>query len=90
MIAGGGLGDVDPDDVGPIEMQAPNGVVDLVVADEAEAVAVAKRLLGLLPGRDDAVQRARPDAAARARARARAPRLQGRADHRDALPTRAR
>jgi acetyl-CoA carboxylase carboxyltransferase component len=46
MIAGGGLGDVDPDDVGPIEMQAPNGVVDVVVADEAEAVAMTKRLLG--------------------------------------------
>jgi acetyl-CoA carboxylase carboxyltransferase component len=50
MIAGGGLGDVDPDDVGPIEMQAPNGVVDVVVADEAEAVAVAKRLLGYFQG----------------------------------------
>ena len=46
MIAGGGLGDVAPDDIGPMEMQAPNGVVDLVVADEAEAVAVTKRLLG--------------------------------------------
>jgi acetyl-CoA carboxylase carboxyltransferase component len=46
MIAGGGLGDVQPDEVGPMEMQAPNGVVDLVVADEAEAVAQAKRLLG--------------------------------------------
>ena len=32
-------------------MQAPNGVVDLVVADEAEAVAVAKRLLGYFQGR---------------------------------------
>src|SRR5918998_609463 len=45
MIAGGGLGEVDPDDVGPIEMQAPNGVVDVVVPDEAEAVAVTKKLL---------------------------------------------
>jgi acetyl-CoA carboxylase carboxyltransferase component len=50
MIAGGGLGDVDPDDVGPIEMQAPNGVVDVVVADEPEAVAVTKRLLGYFQG----------------------------------------
>jgi len=32
MIAGGGLGDVHPDDVGPISMQEPNGVVDIVVA----------------------------------------------------------
>ena len=46
MIAGGGLGDVHPDEVGPMSMQEPNGVVDVVVADEAEAVAVAKRLLG--------------------------------------------
>src|SRR3954471_17758054 len=50
MIAGGGLGDVAPDDVGPISMQAPNGVVDVVVADEAEAVAVTKRLLGYFQG----------------------------------------
>ena len=50
MIAGGGLGDVDPDDVGPISMQAPNGVVDVVVADEAEAVAVTKRLIGYFQG----------------------------------------
>src|SRR3982751_6212035 len=39
MIAGGGLGDVPADDVGPMSMQAPNGVVDIVVGDEAEAVA---------------------------------------------------
>ena len=51
MIAGGGLGDVHPDEVGPISMQEPNGVVDVVVADEAEAVAVTKRLLGYFQGR---------------------------------------
>jgi acetyl-CoA carboxylase carboxyltransferase component len=50
MIAGGGLGEVAPDEVGPIEVQAPNGVVDVVVADEAEAVKVAKRLLGYFQG----------------------------------------
>jgi acetyl-CoA carboxylase carboxyltransferase component len=50
MIAGGGLGDVDPDDVGPADMQAQNGVLDLVVADEAEAVAAAKRLLSYFQG----------------------------------------
>ncbi len=50
MIAGGGLGDVAPDDVGPISVQEPNGVVDVVVADEAEAVAVAKKLLGYFQG----------------------------------------
>ena len=50
MIAGGGLGDVHPDEVGPISMQEPNGVVDVVVADEAEAVAVTKRLLAYFQG----------------------------------------
>jgi acetyl-CoA carboxylase carboxyltransferase component len=50
MIAGGGLGEVEPDDVGPIAMQAPNGVVDLVVADEAEATAAARKLLGYFQG----------------------------------------
>jgi acetyl-CoA carboxylase carboxyltransferase component len=50
MIEGGGLGKVDPDEVGPIAMQAGNGVVDVVVADEAEATAVTKRLLGYFQG----------------------------------------
>jgi acetyl-CoA carboxylase carboxyltransferase component len=50
MIAGGGLGDFDPDQVGPVETQAPNGVIDLVVADEAEAVARTKKLLGYFQG----------------------------------------
>ncbi|WP_102143584.1 carboxyl transferase domain-containing protein [Mycobacterium hubeiense] len=50
MIAGGGLGDVHPDVVGPISVQAPNGVVDVVVADEAAAVVVTKHLLGYFQG----------------------------------------
>src|SRR3954465_4029642 len=50
MIAGGGLGDVDPDEVGPSGVQARNGVIDLLVADEAEAVAVTKRLLAYFQG----------------------------------------
>ena len=50
MIAGGGLGQVEADDVGPISVQAPNGVVDVVVADETEAVAVTKQLLGYFQG----------------------------------------
>ncbi len=53
MIAGGGLGEVAPGDVGPISVQAPNGVVDVVVADEAAAVAVAKTLLGYFQGAGD-------------------------------------
>jgi acetyl-CoA carboxylase carboxyltransferase component len=50
MIEGGGLGKVDPDEVGPTEMQAANGVVDLVAADEAEATAAAKLLLSYFQG----------------------------------------
>ncbi|OBC04243.1 biotin carboxylase [Mycobacterium sp. 852013-50091_SCH5140682] len=50
MIAGGGLGDVAPDEVGPISVQAPNGVVDVVVPDEAQAVAVTRTLLGYFAG----------------------------------------
>jgi acetyl-CoA carboxylase carboxyltransferase component len=50
MIEGGGLGKVDPDEVGPVEVQAANGVVDLVCADEAEATAATKRLLTYFQG----------------------------------------
>jgi len=50
MIAGAGLGDVRAEDVGPIKVQERNGVVDVVVDDEAAAVAMAKRLLGYLRG----------------------------------------
>jgi acetyl-CoA carboxylase carboxyltransferase component len=50
MIAGGGLGEIDPDDVGPIKMQSENGVVDLIVADEAAAVVATKKLIGYFQG----------------------------------------
>jgi acetyl-CoA carboxylase carboxyltransferase component len=50
MIEGGGLGVYDPDDVGPLSVQVPNGVVDVAVADEAEAVRVAKQYLSYFQG----------------------------------------
>ncbi len=50
MIEGGGLGKVHPDEVGPLEVQAGNGVVDVAAADEAEATAAAKRLIGYFQG----------------------------------------
>jgi acetyl-CoA carboxylase carboxyltransferase component len=50
MIEGGGLGRVEPDAIGPAVMQAGNGVIDVLVADEAEATAQAKRLLGYFHG----------------------------------------
>ncbi len=45
MIEGGGLGVVPPGEVGPMSVQVPNGVVDVLVGDEAAAVAVARRYL---------------------------------------------
>jgi acetyl-CoA carboxylase carboxyltransferase component len=50
MIAGGGLGDVAPDDVGPVSVQVANGVVDVLVRDEREAAAVARRYLSYVQG----------------------------------------
>ena len=51
MIEGGGLGVYEPDEIGPMAVQVPNGVVDIAVADEAEAVAVAKQYLSYFQGR---------------------------------------
>jgi acetyl-CoA carboxylase carboxyltransferase component len=45
MIEGGGLGVYEPDEVGPMSVQVANGVVDIAVPDEAEAVTAAKRYL---------------------------------------------
>lgn len=50
MIAGGGLGEFAPEDIGPADEQAAIGVVDIVVNDEAEAVATAKRCLAYFQG----------------------------------------
>ncbi|MER5450730.1 carboxyl transferase domain-containing protein [Streptomyces sp. NPDC002764] len=50
MIEGGGLGVYRPEEVGPLSVQVPNGVVDVVVADEAEAVRVARRYLSYFQG----------------------------------------
>src|SRR5262249_47224484 len=50
MIEGGGLGVVRPDEVGPMDVQTQNGVVDVAVADEAEAVRVAKQYLSYFQG----------------------------------------
>ncbi len=59
MIEGGGLGVHKPQDVGPIDVQHANGVVDLRVPDEAAAVAAAKRYLAFFTStaREDAPDR---------------------------------
>jgi acetyl-CoA carboxylase carboxyltransferase component len=53
MIEGGGLGVFAPTEVGPMSVQKYNGVVDIAVADEAEAVTVAKRYLSYFQGAVD-------------------------------------
>ena len=50
MIEGGGLGIFKPEEVGPMDVQVPNGVVDIAVTDEADAVAVAKQYLSYFQG----------------------------------------
>ncbi len=50
MIEGGGLGVFRPEEVGPMAVQRANGVVDIAVADEAEAVRVAKQYLSYFQG----------------------------------------
>lgn len=50
MIEGGGLGVFSPDDIGPAAEQAENGVVDILCADEAEAILVAKKYLSYFQG----------------------------------------
>src|SRR5258708_25409752 len=50
MIEGGNLGVFSPEEVGPMSVQVPNGMVDIAVDDEAEAVAVAKKYLSYFQG----------------------------------------
>ncbi len=50
MIEGGGLGIYTPEEVGPMSFQAPNGVVDILVENEEEAVDVAKKYLSCFQG----------------------------------------
>lgn len=50
MIEGGGLGKFRPEEIGPINVQSENGVVDIVVKNEAEAVAAAKQYLSYFQG----------------------------------------
>ena len=50
MIEGGGLGVFAPEDVGPVSVQVPNGVVDVLCADEKEAVGVARQYLSYFQG----------------------------------------
>ena len=48
MIAGGGLGSFAPEEIGPATEQVANGVIDLLVEDEAAAVEAARSILSYL------------------------------------------
>jgi acetyl-CoA carboxylase carboxyltransferase component len=50
MIEGGGLGVYRPEEIGPMSVQVPNGVVDVLCADEKAAVEVARRYLAYFQG----------------------------------------
>jgi acetyl-CoA carboxylase carboxyltransferase component len=51
MVEGAGLGRYRPEDIGPADVQHANGVIDLLVDDEAAAVARARECLALFQGR---------------------------------------
>ena len=50
MIEGGGLGTFKPEQIGPSDVQSHNGVIDVLVADESEAVQAAQRYLSYFQG----------------------------------------
>jgi acetyl-CoA carboxylase carboxyltransferase component len=50
MIEGGGLGTFRSEQIGPSDVQHSNGVIDILVADEAIAVATAKQYLSYFQG----------------------------------------
>ncbi|MGW6910718.1 carboxyl transferase domain-containing protein [Streptomyces sp. NPDC054940] len=50
MIEGGGLGSHAPEDIGPVEVQRANGVIDLEAEDDADAVRLARTYLSYFQG----------------------------------------
>ena len=50
MVEGGGIGVFRPEQIGPSDVQSANGVIDVLVEDEVEAVAVARRYLSYFQG----------------------------------------
>ncbi|WP_394756126.1 carboxyl transferase domain-containing protein, partial [Rhodoferax sp.] len=51
MVEGGGLGVFKPEQIGPSGVQHGNGVIDILVANEIEAVAAARHYLSFFQGR---------------------------------------
>jgi acetyl-CoA carboxylase carboxyltransferase component len=50
MIEGGGLGSYKPEEIGPSAVQSRNGVIDVLVDDEVQAVKSAKQYLSYFQG----------------------------------------
>jgi len=50
MVEGGGLGVFKPEEIGPAEVMEPNGVIDILVEDEAAGVAAARKYLSYFQG----------------------------------------
>ena len=50
MVEGGGLGAFKPEQIGPSAVQHGNGVIDILVDDEAQAVAAARHYLSFFQG----------------------------------------
>ncbi|MDO5288374.1 MAG: carboxyl transferase domain-containing protein [Pseudomonadota bacterium] len=51
MVEGGGLGVFTPEQIGPAQVQHPNGVIDVLVPGEAQAVQAARLYLSFFQGR---------------------------------------
>ncbi|RYF16934.1 MAG: biotin carboxylase [Comamonadaceae bacterium] len=56
MVEGGGLGTWRPEEIGPSAVQHTNGVIDVLVDDEAQAVDAARRYLSYFQGTVDAFE----------------------------------
>ncbi|TGK36470.1 acetyl-CoA carboxylase family protein [Leptospira andrefontaineae] len=50
MVKGGGLGNFSAEEIGPAEVQTKNGVIDILVKNEEEAVFTAKKALSYFQG----------------------------------------
>ncbi|PJZ75379.1 acetyl-CoA carboxylase family protein [Leptospira neocaledonica] len=50
MVKGGGLGNFSAEEIGPSETQTKNGVIDILVKNEEEAIRTAKKVLSYFQG----------------------------------------
>jgi ATP:cob(I)alamin adenosyltransferase len=65
MVEGGGLGVFPPEAIGPMDVQVPNGVVDIAVTDETAAVAAARQYLSYFQGSTEGWEAPDPELARR-------------------------